>query len=41
MIYGISSVGKGDASDLSVEVSLGRDNVVHEADLSDSNYRVV
>ena len=35
VIYGISSVGKGDASDLSVEVSLGRDNVIFEADLRD------
>ena len=39
VIFGISSVGKGDGSDLSVEVSLGRDNVVHEADLSDPNCR--
>ena len=41
VIYGISSVGKGDASDLSVEVSLGRDNVVHEADLSESDCRTM
>ena len=41
VIFGISNVGKGDGSDLSVEVSLGRDNVVHEADLSDPNYRMV
>ena len=41
VIFGISSVGKGDGSDLSVEVSLGRDNVVHEADLSDPNCRTV
>ena len=32
---GISSVGRGDGSDLSVEVSLGRDNVVYKADLAE------
>ena len=41
VIYGISSVGKGDASDLGVEVSLGRDNVVHQADLSEPDYRTM